>query len=537
MHLTASEWAVEWGGKKDRRNADVKSLPFDCCALSFTQFEHPVCAPDGAVFDLLNIMPFLAKYKRHPLTGEPLAAKQLLKLHFHRNADGKYHCPVLFKPFNEWTHIAAIRTTGHVYCYEAIQTLCLKAGNMHDLLTETPFTKADILILNDPKDDQRRRVDGFAHVRDNLKAPRADAPKEEGSIRANAATARVLEQVAKSNGAGAARGATASTGAAVPAMAAPPSAPPERKGRALDGPAPAGITTMRPSTHHCAAGFTSTVFAPVTVNTIAPATALELEKARYAKVRALGKKAYVQLATSVGSLNLELHANLVPRTVENFLTLAKSGYYDGTVFHRLIKNFMVQGGDPTGSGKGGESMWGKPFADEFIPGKLSHSGNGVLSMANSGPNTNGSQFFLTFKSCDHLDGLHTIFGRLVGGVDVLAAIERLPTDKDDRPRDELRIRSVTVFTNPFDEIDAAPQAAAASAAAAAAAASAASAAAAGAARPVAVRSGVGMYVAEAAFGGARAGGSDADKEDEIDSAPEPKRAKPQPRALGDFDAW
>ena len=88
MHITASEWAIEWGGKKEARTSAVKTLPFDCCALSLCPFEVPVMAPDGAVFDLLNIIPFLKKFKMHPLTGQPLSTKDLTRLHYHRNADG-----------------------------------------------------------------------------------------------------------------------------------------------------------------------------------------------------------------------------------------------------------------------------------------------------------------------------------------------------------------------------------------------------------------------------------------------------------------
>mmetsp|Transcript_21746 Transcript_21746/g.55163 ORF Transcript_21746/g.55163 Transcript_21746/m.55163 type:complete len:579 (-) Transcript_21746:91-1827(-) len=500
MHLTASEWAVEWGGKKDSHTARFQMMPFDSCALSFTPFEHPVCAPDGAVFDLVNIMPFLAKHKKHPLTGEPLVPKQLLKLHYHKNPDGKYHCPVLFKAFNEFTHIVALRPTGHVYSYDAIQQLCLKSNNMHDLLTEAPFTRADIITLFDPHDESRRRVDSFAHVREGLQVPRADDAAKLINVNANAATARVLQRVALSAGAG---GAGKGARMAVAASSAPPVAEKTFAGRALDGPAPLSCSTMRPSTHHCAASFTSTRHTPVTTNTLAPATKIELEAARYARVRKLGKKAYVQLATSLGAINLELHADLVPKTVENFITLAKRGYYDGTVFHRLLKNFMVQGGDPTGTGKGGESAWGPKFADEFIAGKLSHSGRGILSMANSGPNTNASQFFVTFKSCTHLDGVHSIFGRMVGGGDVLSKIENLATDKDDRPKATFTLVAVTVFSNPFEEVDAAPTEVETGPKAAPAPTSM---GAGDAPRPMAVRAGVGMYIPQAAFGPASAKG-------------------------------
>jgi peptidyl-prolyl cis-trans isomerase-like protein 2 len=104
------------------------------------------------------------------------------------------------------------------------------------------------------------------------------------------------------------------------------------------------------------------------------------------------KKGFVSLVTNKGTINLMLHCDLVPRTCENFLTLCERGYYNNTKFHRSIRNFMVQGGDPTGTGRGGESIWGKKFRDEFHP-KLRHEGRGVLSMANSGKNTNGSQLY------------------------------------------------------------------------------------------------------------------------------------------------
>lgn len=120
-----------------------------------------------------------------------------------------------------------------------------------------------------------------------------------------------------------------------------------------------------------------------------------------------------QLGTSVGNLNLELHADLVPRACDNFVGLCERGYYDGVAFHRLVPGFCIQGGDPTGTGRGGESLWGKPFGDEFHP-KLRHSERGVLSMANSGPKTNASQFFILFGGQRHLDDKHTVFGRCAG---------------------------------------------------------------------------------------------------------------------------
>ena len=196
-----------------------------------------------------------------------------------------------------------------------------------------------------------------------------------------------------------------------------------------------------------AASFTSTA---MTRETIHEAAIIEEDVVRYSRVK---KKGYVRIVTNVGPLNLELHCELVPKPCENFMKLCQSGYYDGTVFHRSIKHFMVQGGDPTGTGEGGESYWKSPFADEFKP-NLTHTGRGILSMANSGPNTNKSQFFITFRSCKHLDGKHSIFGRVVGGAETtLTAIENVDTDNKDRPIEEILIQKATVFVDPFTEAD------------------------------------------------------------------------------------
>ncbi len=124
------------------------------------------------------------------------------------------------------------------------------------------------------------------------------------------------------------------------------------------------------------------------------------------------------IQTAGGDIVLQLFADKTPNTVNNFVFLAQEGFYDGVIFHRVIENFMVQGGDPTGTGRGGP---GYSFADEFHP-ELRHDGPGVLSMANAGPNTNGSQFFITHVATPHLDGKHSVFGRVTGGLDVLMAI-------------------------------------------------------------------------------------------------------------------
>jgi len=146
------------------------------------------------------------------------------------------------------------------------------------------------------------------------------------------------------------------------------------------------------------------------------------------------------LQTTQGDIELELRPDLAPLAVENFMTHIKNGYYDGIIFHRIIKNFMIQGGDPTGTGRGGESIWGKPFKDEFTPKAMFNKG-GILAMANAGRNTNGSQFFITTVQTPHLNGRHTIFGYIANkeSFKVLKKLENVPTDFRDRPIIEQKI--------------------------------------------------------------------------------------------------
>lgn len=152
----------------------------------------------------------------------------------------------------------------------------------------------------------------------------------------------------------------------------------------------------------------------------------------------------VILRTSKGDIHLQLTPNETPRTVQNFVTHCRNGYYNNVIFHRIIKNFMIQTGDPQGDGTGGESIWGGEFEDEFHP-DLKHSQPFVLSMANCGPNTNGSQFFITTVKCPWLDNKHTVFGKVVHGSDVVTTIENVTCDKTDRPVEDVKILQVDVI--------------------------------------------------------------------------------------------
>jgi peptidyl-prolyl cis-trans isomerase B (cyclophilin B) len=145
------------------------------------------------------------------------------------------------------------------------------------------------------------------------------------------------------------------------------------------------------------------------------------------------------MQTNHGTIELELFDEDAPKTVENFTKLARDGFYDGVIFHRVIEGFMIQGGDPTGTGRGGP---GYQFEDEFNNHKVVR---GALAMANAGPDTNGSQFFIvTADECPWLDGKHTVFGRVTDGMETVDAIERVETGPGDRPREDVRIESVAI---------------------------------------------------------------------------------------------
>ena len=154
-------------------------------------------------------------------------------------------------------------------------------------------------------------------------------------------------------------------------------------------------------------------------------------------------KTTVKLETTQGVVEIKLFSQIAPKACENFSSLAEDGYYDGIIFHRIIPNFMVQCGDPTGTGRGGQSKWGTPFEDE-VSADLRFDKVGILAMANSGPGTNGSQFFITTAKTPWLNMGHTIFGEVVEGYDVVQKIEAVATDGSDKPIEEQKIIKATV---------------------------------------------------------------------------------------------
>lgn len=450
MYITTTEWTNLYGGYKKASHSGARAafrrLPLTHCCLSMVPFAHPYIDPHGNVFDLEAILPFVRKLKINPVTGKPLSEKQLMAVKFHLStaepstsnsdintsnmSDGgvvpQYHCPVLYKPFTNNTHVVVIKTTGNVFSYEAVEQLNIKPNNWRELLTDDIFTRDDIITIQDPQHLEKFNIADFHHVKNGIRLvdEEAERSKQGGSHRLKTVskdTQDILDQFAKSY--------------------KPQDSEKGEVDQKLDK-----FNAAHYSTGAVAASLTSTATQVATEHT--PAV-LEDHVVRYSRIK---KKGYVSLVTSLGTINLELYCDTVTKTCDNFITLCQRGYYDKTIFHRCIRHFMIQGGDPTGTGKGGECCWGGAFRDEFRP-QYSHKGRGVLSMANSGPDTNKSQFFITFRSCQHLDNKHTIFGRVVGGLETLKLMEAIETDNKDVPITPITIKKTNIFVNPFKDVD------------------------------------------------------------------------------------
>lgn len=391
----------------------------------------------GNVFELEAIANFIKHFKKNPITGEPQDAKSLIKLNFAKNTNDdseevcRYQCPALFRPFTKNSHIVVIATTGNVFCNEAILQLNIKTKNWKDLINDQPFTRKDIITIQDPSRLEKFDISKFFFVKHKLRVEtdeeRAEKKDPTGRIqKMSVETKEILKELEATY-------------------------KEQEKEVIAERKVPDRFNSAHYSTGKVTASFTSTAITPFVRTEY---DIVDDDTVRYERVK---KKGYVRLNTNMGPLNLELFCEQVPKTCENFLKHCVNGYYNGTKFHRSIRNFMIQGGDPTSktgepTGRGGASIWNEKFDDEFHPG-LSHTGRGILSMANAGPNSNGSQFFITFRSCKHLDGKHTIFGKLVGGFETLTEMERIEVDNKDSPIEDIIVQSVQIFVDPYQEAD------------------------------------------------------------------------------------
>ncbi|KAF8852297.1 peptidyl-prolyl cis-trans isomeras-like protein-like 2 [Acephala macrosclerotiorum] len=474
LYITHSEWSSSDAysasagsnvSQKAPNSSSFKRLPFNFCAASLQPFKHPVCTAEGTIFDVEIISQWLAKHGTNPINGKPLKEKDLIKLNFARNGDTDAHDggggagggkgemvdPVTFKVFTDNTHIVAIRhgSEANVFAWETVERLNIKPKIWLDLVDDREFGRSDIITLQDPQNIESRDLSKFKFLKDGetVLSKEQEEERQKGSVNIDALgrvgdkVLRAKEAVEKARREREAGGdinrskAMTKTGQG---MAPPrPSIVQEKK---------MAYNAAQYTTGKAAASFTSTGLTPETSGE----RALLSDEEYMLRPKRVKNKGYARIETNLGSINIELQTETAPRAVWNFVHLAKKGYYNGVKFHRNIRNFMIQGGDPTGTGKGGSSIWGKNFNDEF-DGPLTHDSRGVMSMANKGKNTNSSQFFITYKAAKHLDRKHTIFGRVIGGLDVLSKLENAPVDDGNRPLDDIVMENVVVFVDPFEE--------------------------------------------------------------------------------------
>ena len=328
------------------------------------------------------------------MDGAPLKSSDLIKLNIAKNESGEYVDPVTYKVLTDNTHIVALRNTGNVFAWDTVERLNVKGKLWRDLLTDEEFGRKDIITLQDPQNIEGRNLNSFSYLKSGETGLTEEQLREQNDpannvntnalgssakiIKAKEAVAKSRAERAQQAGSAAASKGLSKTGNAATAKTSQKAAP--QPGKVVP------YNAARHTTGLAAASLTSTGMTP---HTSAELALLSDEEYMLKRGR-VKHKGYARISTTLGDLNLELHTEYAPKAVWNFIKLAKKGYYKDVTFHRNIKGFMAQGGDPTGTGRGGESIWGKYFNDEF-EGPLKHDSRGTLSMANKGKNTNSSQ--------------------------------------------------------------------------------------------------------------------------------------------------
>ncbi|KAJ3247493.1 Peptidyl-prolyl cis-trans isomerase cyp8 [Chytriomyces hyalinus] len=362
MYITHSEWTqldFGAGGFKNRKTGrEFKRLPFDCCALSLLPFEVPRCTRDGLIFDLVHIVPWIKKHGTNPVTGVKLSTADLIPLHFHKNAEGKYHDPITFKVFSENTHIVAVATTGHVYAYESIDELIIKPKSWRDLMTDEPFKRKDLITIQDPHNITNRNISDF-HYKVNEIAKPANAAEDEATRRK-----RAIDSTINATGSTARILAAMNSSKAEKQIPITPSFVSKEKN---------AYNAAHYSDNSAASAFTSMGATAVTKNR---AAVISDDEYLVANVK---DPATARIKTNLGYIEVQLFCSVGPKACYNFGITKTSFSIDPS------KTLWFK------PGRGGESHYGHTFAHEIK--SLSHNERDILSMANKGPGTNSSQFY------------------------------------------------------------------------------------------------------------------------------------------------
>lgn len=386
-----------------------------------------MASPTGYIYERGAVEDYIREHSKDPVTYKFLRQEDLFPLHLERDSNEELICPVTRKPLSKHQLVMAVRPTGRVYSGEGLNRLVAgerdaEGGKVyHDYYGEAPFNEQDLVILNDPSQLERRFPQNFAHLKEKREEANVEDKKIDRPLKLKPLVSETLSY--------------STTRTAEASIAGT---------RSKAGVLPSELPYSRPT------GTSTISMVPAATPGSKDPSQLTMEQRLFREVRNPGK---ATIRTNYGDMHFALHCRETPRTCYNFLALARRGYYAGVPFHRLLRGFVLQGGDPTGTGLGGDSCWGRPFPSE--PGGLTahHRKRGLLSMANKGDAcSNTSQFFVTLAPTAHLDGIHPIFGEMIGGEETLVSIERVPIDEKGKPLRPVIIEDVIIVEDPYVEL-------------------------------------------------------------------------------------
>ena len=378
-YITRSEWSYGFGGgvnamKNKKPSEKYQKTSFNLCSLSLLPFTHPVCTSDGVVYELENILPYVQKYGKNPLTGNEMSPSDLIRLIYHKNGSNEYFCPITLNTFTDFSHIVANRKTGNVYSYDAHLFVNPRGTTQwKDPISEDLIKKTDLITIHDPT-----RSSKTIHLNSNLNDNTDISTISNVEI-------KKLSQISSN----------------------PPS-------------------SLTKSTV-CLIRKDLEIFSSESDERL-----LDIKE-----------KGFVTFHTNLGFLQAEIYCDKAPKASYNFLTLCARNEYDNISFCQKGNGVLQH--TPFNC----NSIWNRPFKDEALQ-SLPINSRGFLCLNNTGPNTNTSQFFISLGPCPHLSGKHTVFGKIVKGIEILTKVNSYPCDKKSgKLITPLSVSKIEVIRNPF----------------------------------------------------------------------------------------
>lgn len=409
LFITMTEHKNEWGGKKDPTQAPIPRLSFNYCPLSLQPFSDPVCSPDGTVFDIVNIIPFVKRYHKNPVTGAPLKIDELIKLKYYQDEEGNYICPVSKKVFTDSTKIVAIKPSGVVYAASTVEELNRKAKFFCDLMTGKKFLPGDIIVLQDPMDISKRIITNFDYLQNEEEF---DQPNEDEEmlphIEQSALGKRILEKVDQS---------AKALEKVLKEAAKPP--------RKIDLEETLTVEEFleerrerkdwRHELHRTGSMANSVTCTDVDLKTSdekRPLTDIEMMREVWNEIKSHHHKGFIQINTNLGEINAELFTDQAVRTCYSFLELIYKGKLDGMKFKKLIPGVILNL----------ENSVSRSIKLDTVDRseKLFHKKPGLLTVDTLGDlNTMG----ITLGPSEQLDRTNSVFGVIHNNFELIEVIE------------------------------------------------------------------------------------------------------------------